>query len=283
MLQLYHTRDEIIHSSACGDYRLMLCWPDEPAPEQGWPVIYLLDGASHYPIAESLMRSLTGSRCRMRPGVVVAIDYPDGTRRERDYRPAVARRVEEPDPGGGYYPMGMEGRSEAFLAFIQQQLKPYISGLLPIDRSREALFGHSYGGLFALNTLFTCRSAFRHFYASSPSVWWNDGYINAAASAFIQQDDASPPSPPTVLFLSVGEYEQSLERWELTLPEATRSRLRQHRQQRRMVDGIRELAWRLQSGAKDRLQVEWFIHPDQSHQSVPMLSLQKACMHHFQR
>lgn len=283
MLQFYHTRDEIMHSSACGDYRIMLCWPDEPAPEQGWPVIYILDGASHYPIAETLMRTLTRSRCRMIPGVVVAIDYPDGTRRERDYRPPVAHRVLESDPGGGYYPLGMEGRSNAFLAFIQNELKPYIGGLLPVDRRREALFGHSYGGLFTLNTLLTRSEAFQHFYASSPSVWWNDGYIKTVAGSFVQHDDISPLCQPAVLFLSVGEYEQSLERWELTLPEEARRRLRQHRKQRRMVDGIRELAWLLQSGAKNRLHVELFIHQDQSHQSVPMLALQKACMHHFQR
>lgn len=90
------------------------------------------------------------------------------------------------------------------------------------------------------------------------------------------------PQAP-VLFLSVGEWEQSLERWELALPEVQREALRQHRRQRRMVDGVRELSWRLQEAGRDKLDVSLFIHAGQSHQSVPLLSLQQAFMHHFQR
>lgn len=280
MYQFYHTREARLSSSACGDYRLLLAWPDEPAPAQGWPVIYLLDGAQHFPIAENLMRTLARPRCRMVPGVVVAIDYPKETRRERDYRPAVAQRIQEADPRGGFYPLGMEGGAEQFLAFIQDELKPYVQHRFDIDTSREALFGHSYGGLFTLHTLLTHGEAFAHFYASSPSVWWNDGYIHEVATRFLQ---ARASAVPPVLFLSVGEYEQSLEQWEQRLPDEERRALQQHRRQRRMVDGVRELAWRLQAEGADRLAVSWFIHAGQSHQSVPMIALQQAFMHHFQR
>lgn len=280
MYQFYHTQEVPFTSSACGDYRLLLAWPDEPAPAQGWPVIYLLDGAQHFPIAENLMRTLARPRCRMVPGVVVAIDYPDETRRERDYRPAVAQRVPEPNPHGGHYPLGMAGQSAQFLAFIQNELKPYINDRFAIDTDREALFGHSYGGLFTLHTLLTQPEAFAHFYASSPSVWWNQGYIHDVVTLFLQTP-ASACSP--VLFLSVGEYEQSLEHWEQRLPDEARLALQQHRRQRRMVEGVRELAWRLQAEGAGALDVSLFIHAGQSHQSVPMIALQQAFMHHFQR
>ncbi|MGL9736301.1 MAG: alpha/beta hydrolase-fold protein [Symbiopectobacterium sp.] len=75
----------------------------------------------------------------------------------------------------------------AFLAFIQHELKPYIRQAFSVDPKREAFFGHSYGGLFTLNTLFTCRPYLsQYYYASSPSVWWNEGYINSAAINFLQ-------------------------------------------------------------------------------------------------
>lgn len=283
MYQHYPTRKEVFTSSTCGDYQLLIAWPDEPVPVQGWPVIYLLDGDVHFPVAETLMRTLARPRCCMTPGVVVAIGYLEGTLRERDYRPAVAQRVPESNPLGGYYPIGLAGQSEAFLAFIQHELKPYIRQQFAIDSNREALFGHSYGGLFTLNTLFTCRHAFQHYYASSPSVWWNDGYINDVATSFLQAEVTDEASAASVLFLSVGEWEQSLERWELALPEVQREALRQHRCQRRMVDGVRELAWRLRNAGREVLEVSLFIHAGQSHQSVPLLSLQQAFMHHFQR
>ncbi|MCU5772233.1 alpha/beta hydrolase-fold protein [Erwiniaceae bacterium BAC15a-03b] len=274
------TRDEIFHSASCGDYRIQLCWPDEPAPENGWPVIFLLDGASYFPIAEYLMRTLAHPRCSMLPGVVVAIDYPDGSRREKDYRPAVAQQVAEASPQGGFYPPGMAGQSEAFLNVMLHEITPWLSSQLSINTRNAALFGHSYGGLFTLNTLFTASDSFRHYYASSPSVWWNDGYLSAMAASFARRADIAAQK---VLLLSVGEYEQSLQRFELTLDATTRATLAQHRRQRRMVDGIRELAWRLQAGQQQNLQTEFVVYADQSHQSVPMLALQKAMMHHFQR
>jgi predicted alpha/beta superfamily hydrolase len=41
----------------------------------------------------------------------------------------------------------------------------------------KALFGHSYGGLFALNALFTRPDAFDTFIAASPSIWFNNQCI----------------------------------------------------------------------------------------------------------
>lgn len=67
MYQHYPTRKAIFTSSTCGDYQLFIAWPDEPAPEQGWPVSYLLDGDVHFPVAETLMRTLARPRCCMTP------------------------------------------------------------------------------------------------------------------------------------------------------------------------------------------------------------------------
>ncbi|TCV95154.1 hypothetical protein EDC52_10685 [Biostraticola tofi] len=283
MLELYHTRDEIFHSQNCGDYRIMMCWPDQPAPDEGWPVIYLLDGARYFAIASSLLSTLGRPRCPMVPGVVVAIDYPGPSRRERDYRPAAEAIVAEANPHGGYYAAGMDGSAQDFLDVIQLELKPYIAEQLPLDLQQQALFGHSYGGLFTLNTLFTQSDAFQHYFASSPSVWWNDRAICRAAETFAQQLAVQPLLSPKMLYVSVGEYEQSLERWETGLPAPQRVALAKHRRQRHMVDGIRELAWTVQQPGAVNLQTELFIFPDQSHQTVSLLALQKAFLYHFRR
>src|SRR3546814_19712655 len=52
----------------------------------------------------------------------------------------------EPPPSGG---------ADDFLAFIEHELKPLIAQRYPVDARRQILFGHSYGGLFTLYTLFT--------------------------------------------------------------------------------------------------------------------------------
>ncbi|MEE3651746.1 MULTISPECIES: alpha/beta hydrolase [unclassified Brenneria] len=278
MYQLRNTRDERFDSATCGRYRIMSFCPAIAPPPQGWPIIYILDGARYFPVAVSLMEALAHPRCGMAPGVIVALDYDGPTRRERDYRPAVERIVPEANPQGGYYPSGMAGNAAGFRRFIQHELKPFVARLYPVDSQRAALFGHSYGGLFTVDTLFSSADAFQHFYAASPSVWWNGGYLIRQAERFLAR--AQPQTAG--LALSVGEYEQSLEPWELDLPDEQRLTLRQHRNQRRMVDGVRELAWLLQNRAPN-LQVTLDIYPQQSHQSVPLFALQQALRSHFRQ
>ncbi|RLM28107.1 esterase [Brenneria alni] len=281
MYQLRNTRDERFDSAACGRYRIMSFCPDIIPPQPGWPIIYLLDGARYFPAAVSLVEALAHPRCGVGPGIIVAVDYDGPTRRERDYRPAVERIVPEANPRGGYYPSGMAGNAAGFRHFMQTELKSFISARYPTDCGREALFGHSYGGLFTVDTLFTAPNAFQHFYAASPSVWWNGGYLIQQAEPFLAHTLAEMTQPVS-LALSVGEYEQSLEPWELGLPDEQRLVLRQHRHQRRMVDGIRELAWTLQNRSPN-LRVTLDIYPQQSHQSMPLFALQHALRNHFRQ
>ncbi|WP_304164645.1 alpha/beta hydrolase [Lonsdalea britannica] len=280
MYQLLNTRDDIVESAVRGRYRVMTWSPDGGAvpPDEGWPVIYLLDGAKYFSMAASVMASLSRPRCGITPGIVVGIDYVGTSRRDKDYRPAVAHRVLEPNPQGGYYPAGMAGDAAGFRRFLIAELKPMIAARYPIDLQREALFGHSYGGLFSVDTLFWARESFQHYYACSPSVWWNGEYIlRQAASLNLQTPTLSPVS----LMLSVGEYEQSLEPWERGLPSGQREILREHRRQRRMVDGVRELALILKNRAPE-VDVSLQTYPGQSHHSVPFLALHTALRHHFQ-
>ncbi|QCR10378.1 alpha/beta hydrolase [Brenneria rubrifaciens] len=281
MYPLQNTRDEWFDSADCGRYRLLSFCPDIAPPPQGWPIIYLLDGERYFPVAVSLLGALGNPRCGMGQGIIVAIDYDGPTRRERDYRPAVERIVPEADPQGGYYPSGMAGNATGFRRFIQDELKPFIARIYSVDPQRDALFGHSYGGLFTVDTLLTSPNGFQHFYAASPSVWWNGGYLIQQAEFF--PANAVPQTiSPVNLALSVGEYEQSLAPWELNLPGVQRLALRQHRLQRRMVDGIRELAWALRKGSPN-LCVTLDIYPEQSHQSAPLFALQHALRDHFRQ
>ncbi|MFB1116924.1 alpha/beta hydrolase-fold protein [Dickeya dadantii] len=281
MYQLSNTQVETFASAACGHYRLLIAWPDGPAPEQGWPVMYLLDGERYFASAVSQLAAMREPRCGMMPGVMVAIDYDGPTRRDRDYRPAVERLIPESDPAGGLRSPGEQGDAAGFRRFLLEELKPFIQQRYDIDSQRQALFGHSYGGLFTVDTLFEQPGSFQHFYASSPSVWWNGGYLSRQAEAFIARVDVRPLHRPVRLALSVGEHEQSLEAWERRLPEARQCWLRQHRGQRRMVDGIRELATQLRLKTP-LLEVTLQVHAEQSHMSASFPALLHALRHHFQ-
>lgn len=150
--------------------------PGGPAPSGGYPVLYALDGNA---VFGSLVEA-TRVQCRgprgYGPLLVVGIGYdsdvPFATeRRFFDFTEPADSRMQPARPDGSPWPQ--TGGAEAFLDFIEAELKPEIERLFPVDRSRQTLFGHSLGGLFALNVLFAKPQAFRTYIAGSPSIWWN--------------------------------------------------------------------------------------------------------------
>ncbi|NWC64245.1 alpha/beta hydrolase [Cedecea sp. P7760] len=270
---LANTLVHSLNSPENGEYKIMVSWPEGKAPPEGWPVIYLLDGESVFPGAVSLMQRLTCERCPLTPGVVVAIDYPGDSRRERDYRPTVDKVALEPNPAGGTYPPGAPGEAQKFWRFIDAELRPWVAQHWKINPQRQALFGHSYGGLFTTWLFMTSPDAFQHFYASSPSVWWNDRYLLRMAQNW------QPDEGHTQLSISVGGYEQSLQPQEARLPEAKRAGLLKHRGQRAMVDGNREMANALIAKAPHR--VDFTLVEGQSHLTVAPLVLHGVLINHF--
>lgn len=161
-----------IRASGTGHpYRLFVQEPAAPAPAEGRPVLYVLDGNAAFPVAAFLARSAEGRRevTGQVPPLVVGIGYPGDddfhvAARRRDYTPGA------PDTERS----ATEGCAERFLDFIEQEVKPLIEARYPVDRTRQALFGHSFGGLFVLHALFTRPASFSTFIASSPSIWWQD-------------------------------------------------------------------------------------------------------------
>lgn len=72
------------------------------------------------------------------------------------------------------------GEADQFLDIIQTDVMSFVEEKLFAHVSssdisiRKALFGHSYGGLFSLNSLYTKPTLFDTIIAASPTVWWND-------------------------------------------------------------------------------------------------------------
>lgn len=151
-------------------YRIFLSVPEAPPPPGGYPVLYLLDGNAAFPVAAFLARGFASRReITGHPQVlVVGIGYPGEAdfhvaQRLRDYTPSVSRPEAAAEEGG----------ADRLLDFIEQQLKPLVASRYPVDPARQALFGHSLGGLFVLHALSTRPASFSTYLASSPSIWWD--------------------------------------------------------------------------------------------------------------
>lgn len=250
-------------------YRLFVARPLHPPPEAGYPVIYLLDANAAFGTMTETVR-LQSARPQVTgvpPAVVVGIGYPtdlplDLVRRTYDYTPAVARDALSPRPDGTPWPP--TGGADAFLDFIEQDVKPAVAKDIPIDATRQVLFGHSFGGLLALYALFTRPRAFQTYVAGSPSIWFGDRAILAAERTF---GDGLHAVPQTLrLLIGVGSLEQTLTERERNTPElAPRAAWVENN---RMVDNARELAARLGALASDQLTVSYQEFEGESHVSV---------------
>lgn len=140
-----------------------------------------------------------------------------------------------------------------------------------VSFGRTALFGHSYGGLFALHALFTKPSSFDIYLAASPSIWWNNRFILSEATRFMG-DTALFSSAHPALRLSFGSREQYPVRERGESDEAFKRRQRAA-EQRRMSDNCGELYSELLASERLReLEVKEYL--DEDHGSVigPALS-----------
>jgi predicted alpha/beta superfamily hydrolase len=168
----------VMHAARTGrEYRIFIASPTAPPPEGGYPVLYALDGNASFGSLTEAMRLQSRPPHGIEPVVIVSIGYDSEDpivtdRRFYDYTERADSSELPPRPDGSAWPE--TGGAEHFLAFIEEELKPAVEGLFPIDRERQALFGHSLGGLFAMHVLFTRPASFSSYIAGSPSVWWKN-------------------------------------------------------------------------------------------------------------
>ncbi|WP_321488567.1 alpha/beta hydrolase-fold protein [uncultured Hyphomonas sp.] len=155
-----------IVSATGGAYRIFIQTPEGPAPEAGYPVLYILDGEDNFAVAAATTdRYAKYARDHgFEAGLIVGIGYAEESRRSLDYTPETDLTA---DARGR--PVGGAG---AFREFIVSDLRPAIEADFPVDTSRQSLFGHSYGGLFVLDTFFADPSLFQTYVAASPSIWF---------------------------------------------------------------------------------------------------------------
>ncbi len=165
----------IIKSPDGHAYRVLVAWPEGEPPADGWPLLWMLDGEDNFPIAATTARRLAraGARSGIGPGLIVAIDSGPLARRVFDYTPTVpGYAIPAGAPASGL----PTGGAEAFLSFIEQQVRPQIAARWKINANRDTLMGHSFGGLLALHAL-AKGAPFSRYVAVSPSFWFGNGVI----------------------------------------------------------------------------------------------------------
>ncbi|MDM5280882.1 alpha/beta hydrolase-fold protein [Paenibacillus silvae] len=191
------------------DYQIMVYKPVEPPPPSGYPVIYLLDANSVFGTMVEAVR-VQGRRPEKTgaiPAMIVGIGYPIAApfspHRYYDFTPkATTKYTRKPDGT----PIPEQGGADEFLRFIEEELKPDMEQQFQIDRGRQAIFGHSLGGLFVIHALFTKPGAFRYYIAGSPSLHWNQEVMQAEEQEFVARLGQHPVR--VSVWIGMGEHEK---------------------------------------------------------------------------
>ncbi|MDR3054202.1 MAG: hypothetical protein LBU53_02200 [Zoogloeaceae bacterium] len=205
-------------------YRIYLGIPRKAPPPEGYPVIYALDGNAALDALRAQEALLEEIGVSASPPLLVLLGYETRARfdvvaRTYDYTPPISGKASLEDlPGSGR----KAGGADIFREFIATRLKPELHKKLRINPLRQTLWGHSYGGLFVLHTLFTHPEDFQHYIAISPSLWWQEGWILREAKAFGAQ---ILPQTRTLLVLSgTDEADEKTQ-----IPNVTRTEIQQAR------------------------------------------------------
>jgi predicted alpha/beta superfamily hydrolase len=181
-----------LESKVLGEERqIMVYLPDRyDQTTTKYPVLYLLDGRTHFQHASSTVQFLSRNG-RIPQMIVVAIVNVD---RMRDFTPT---NMENRPKSGG---------AEKFIKFMQDDLFPYIEGnyrTLPY----RLLEGHSLGGMFSIHVLFKYPKMFQAHLAMSPYIMWDNNYTLDQAIEKLQE----PMDFKNFLYITIGDEANYIE------------------------------------------------------------------------
>ncbi|WP_347157174.1 alpha/beta hydrolase [Pontibacter chitinilyticus] len=143
-----------------------------------YPVIYLLDGSADEDFIHivGLVQFNSFEWINQVPkSIVVGIATVD-RRRDFTYPTTISEDKKK-------YPT--TGHSDKFIAFLGNELQPFIEGKYKTNSSKT-IIGQSLGGLLATEILFKKPALFNKYIIVSPSLWWDNGSLLNQAPAVLK-------------------------------------------------------------------------------------------------
>ena len=209
---------------------------DYDSNQEAYPVLYLLDGNSHFHHTTATADYLARNG-RIPRTIVVAIPNTDRT---RDLTPS----AHSPEAAESF---PTHGGADTFLRFISDELMPWM-GEHYRTRSHATLIGHSFGGLFALHALVSRPDVFDAYVAISPSLQWDEQRLVKQADTMF----ARTPELTADLYMTVGNEGGTL------------------------LGGVRKFSGVLDEHAPRGFRWAFQLMEEETHGSVPLRSTQQG-------
>ncbi|CAN5223297.1 alpha/beta hydrolase-fold protein [soil metagenome] len=187
---------EELQSAALGEKRILnIYFPDgyNKNDTTTYAVTYLLDGSADedfiHVVGLFQFNNFDWIN-RVPKSIVVGIATVD---RRRDFTYPTAIEADKKR-----YPTS--GQSDKFIAFIENELQPYIKKKYKTNSSKT-IIGQSLGGLLATEILLKKPTLFNKYIIISPSLWWDNGSLLAQTSVMLLDSF----SQQTGVYIGVGK------------------------------------------------------------------------------
>lgn len=228
-------------------YRLTITPPVNPDPSLLYPALYVLDGTAWF-ATSSEVATVFGAAGQTGTGYVIALGY-----QTEDVIVASELRTLDMTPFRSPNPqyVNATGGGDAFLRAIYEEVQPFILSHFRVDPDRQAIWGHSIGGLLVLRSMFRDPGRFSTYMMGSPTINPN---VLADEPAFLER--IAEGQMALRVLITVGGDEQ---------PPGQALAYK-------MIDDASDLADRLRAGAP-QLEVESTIFTGEGHLTAGLLSL----------
>ena len=246
-------------------------------------VLIMGDPWANFGTAVEMVRLLNSSG-DLPPLLVVAVGYRLVTVEENDGLDGPRNRDFTPtaDRTGAVPSSTVMGGASRFLAFLRDELKPWVRERYAVDPDDSAFFGYSLGGLFATWVLLNEPATFRRYGIGSPALFWDNELLFGHEAAYARTHDDLPAK----VFLSVGANENSEgeRRWRAQLPADRRAKAEAQTEGEPPYDMVAD-AERMVAALRGRgypsLEIELEVWPGEYHQTAPPLALSRSLRYLF--
>jgi len=234
-----------------------------PKNSEKYPVVILLDGFS---LENSLNVVYENYWGHYLPHMIL-IGVSNSTHRTRDLTPTQIkmRRGSTMDTE--------TGGAEKFTQFLEKELLPHIDANYSTSPYRT-LIGHSYAGLFAINTMLHHKHLFKNYIAIDPSIEWDYQYILKQAEEKLKAENFKGIS----LYMSLAAEQLHMFNENVTIDNL----MEDTSEFTLFARSIVQFSNLAEINKSNGLNFSWKVYPEDLHGTVPLPSMRDGLIFLFE-